>query len=197
MEPKLNNEMLRWSSRLISELKFDMAEANKLSSIIYNGLVSLPDETKNDFRRSSFISIKDRIDEMKAFQGWMVFANNIKNNPYITRAQVITMNYICFVYLGNGLFKRLKSIFHSKSVTGKCCRFLLDNPIRAFRNAIAHGNWKYLPDFSGMEFWSQKGSDNNESYVKYVVSQEDLSFWQALARCTAYSTYLALEEGTV
>jgi hypothetical protein len=134
------------------------------------------------------------MDELKAFQGFMVFANNIKNNPFITRAQVITMNYICFVYLGNGLFKRLKSIFYSKSVTGKCCRYLLDNPIRAFRNTIAHGNWKYLPDFSGIEFWSQKGSDNNEPHVKFEVLQQDLSFWQALARCTAYSSYLALEK---
>jgi hypothetical protein len=70
----------------------------------------------------------------------------------------------------------------------------LDNPIRAFRNAIAHGNWKYLSDFSGIEFWSQKGSDINEPYVKFEVLQEDLNFWQALARCTAYSSYLALEE---
>jgi hypothetical protein len=194
MEPKLDNEMLRWSSRLINELKFDIGEANKLSSIIYNEMISLPDDTKKDLRVSSFIPIKERIDEMKAFQGWMVFANNIKNNPFVTIAQVITMNYVCFVYLGNGLFKKLKSIFNSQNVTGKCCRFLLNNPVQAFRNAIAHGNWKYLPDFSDIEFWSQKGSDINESYARFEVLQEDLSFWQALARCTAYSSYLALEE---
>ena len=67
-----------------------------------------------------------------------------------------------------------------------------DNPVRAFRNAIAHANWKYLSDYSGLEYWARKSSDPSEPLSRFEVSQSDLSFWQALARCTAYANFLSL-----
>jgi hypothetical protein len=57
---------------------------------------------------------------------------------------------------------------------------------------VAHSNWNYLPDFSGLEFWANKGNDPNEQPSEFVVLQEELSYWQALARCTAYASYLSL-----
>ncbi len=122
----------------------------------------------------------------------MDFASNVTSNPGVTRAQVITQNYVCFVYLSEAWFRELCKIAGSGTVTKKCCKFLTDNPIRAFRNAISHSNWCYKSDFSGIEYWARKGSDANEPMVKFEVSQSELNFWQTLARCTAYTSYLSI-----
>jgi len=66
--------------------------------------------------------------------------------------------------------------------------------IRAFRNAIAHANWKYKGDFSGIIFWARKGNQKNESLTKWEVNQEDLNFWQALSRCTGYVVLTELRD---
>lgn len=167
-------------------------QANKLGSTIENEVASLTNEKKKELISSDHVTPQNRIGELVAFQGWMDFANKIRDNPYITRAQVITQNYICFVYLGDALFKNLKAALPPPLVTGRCCRFLLNNPIRAFRNAISHSNWRYKEDFSGLEFWARKGAMPDEPLVYFEVSQEELSYWQALSRCVAYSAYMAL-----
>ena len=79
----------------------------------------------------------------------------------------------------------------SGSTTKRCCKFLTDNPVRPFRNAIAHSNRRYLSDFSGLKFWTKKGNDPDERPSKFVVAQAKLSFWQSLAKCTAYASYLS------
>ncbi|MDA8351432.1 MAG: hypothetical protein M0038_22030, partial [Pseudomonadota bacterium] len=78
------------------------------------------------------------------------------------------------------------------SVTRKCARFLTNNPVRAFRNAVAHGNWRYRDDFTGLVFWARKGSDPSEDLHQFEVGQHELNFWQALSRGVAYSAYLHL-----
>jgi hypothetical protein len=115
-----------------------------------------------------------------------------KPHPVVVRAQVVCQNYICFVYLGESCFNVLKKELPPGSAAKKCCRFLTDNPIRAFRNAVAHANWRYLPDFTGLEYWARKGAEPTEPMVRFEVSQQALSFWQALARCTAYASFLTL-----
>lgn len=117
-------------------------------------------------------------------------------HPVVVRAQVVYQNYICFVYLGESCFNVLKKELPSGSTAKKCCKFLTDNPVRAFRNAMAHANWRYLPDFSGLEYWARKGTEPTEPMVRFEVSQQDLCFWQALARCTAYASFGTLEGRT-
>ena len=145
-------------------------------------------KAKGQATEGSVISLNDRIGELSAFQAFMEL-----DLPHeLIRAKVIVQNYVCFVYLGEACFKALRKSLPNGSTAKKCCKFLTDNPVRAFRNALAHGNWRYLPDFSGLEYWAQKGSDATEPLSKFVVSQEELNFWSALARCTAYSIYAGL-----
>ena len=106
--------------------------------------------------------------------------------PARTRAQVVYQCYVCFIYLGDAWFKVLRKQMPDGSATKRCCKFLTDNPVRAFRNAIAHGNWDYLKDFTGLEFWARKGDIGEEPLSRFEVSRDDLAFWQALARCVAY-----------
>jgi hypothetical protein len=132
------------------------------------------------------------MEELIAFQGFMDHVRELGDSPVVVRAQVVYQNYICFVYLGESCFNVLKKELPSSSTAKKCCKFLTDNPVRAFRNAVAHANWRYLPDFSGLEFWAQKGAEPNEPMVHFEVSQNDLGFWQAVARATAYAAFLSL-----
>jgi hypothetical protein len=57
-------------------------------------------------------------------------------------------------------------------------RFLTDNPVRAFRNAVAHGNWQHKPDFCGLAFWARRGDDPMEALTEFEVSQNELNVWQ-------------------
>lgn len=191
---RLDSQMKEWAARLMNpdELGLGLGETNRLATSIAADVRALPEETKQEIRLSSNVTVSDRIDELVCFQSWMDFAQTLPKSPGVTRTQVIAQNYICFVYLGDALFKVLKRSAPAKSTTRRCSAFLIDNPVRAFRNAIAHANWRYLEDFSGLEFWARKGADVEEEPVRWEVSQDDLSFWQALARTTAYASLLSL-----
>lgn len=177
-----------WSKRLL-ELRIDEDESKKLATTIASQIRWLPATVKKEIQSSSPFDIRKRYDELIAFQSWMDIVHSAPQHPAIVRAQVIVQNYICFVYLNESCFKILKKHLPDNCAAKKCCNFLINNPVRAFRNAIAHSNWCYKDDFSGIKFWAKKGAEEKEPLVEWEVSQEDLSFWQALARCVAYAAY--------
>lgn len=119
-------------------------------------------------------------------------ASAMRTSPVATRVHVLVQNYVAFVYMSDCLFVPLRKAPDSTAVR-RVCRFLTDNPVRAFRNAIAHGNWCYKDDYSGMRFWAKKGSETTEPMIEWAVEQNDLDFWQALARCAAYTVLLMLD----
>ena len=192
----LDEQMRQWATRLRDDLKIGPSESNCLASTISSEVSALEAATLNEIRSESPVCFSDRLDELVAFQAFVDVAHTVTNSPAFTRAQVIVQNYVCFVYLGDAWFKRLGKCAALGSTTKKCVRFLTNNPIRAFRNALAHANWKYNSDFSGLEFWARKGADQNEPMQKFAVSQTDLNFWQALARCTAYSSFTAIQDAS-
>jgi len=189
----LDQQMHQWSTRLRDDLRIGPPESNQLATTIAREVADLPDEAKQRAREASQIPLETRIEELVAFQGWMDLVHSATEpHPVVVRAQVVYQNYICFVYLGESCFSILKKELPSGSTAKKCCKFLTDNPVRAFRNALAHANWRYLPDFSGLEYWARKGSEPTKLMARFEVSQQDLTFWQALARCTAYASFPTL-----
>src|SRR6185369_5608672 len=104
---------------------------------------ALPAEVVAEIKSQDAVGFDARLEELIAFQAFMDRANSVPSHPSVVRAQVITQNYLCFVYLGDSGFKVLQKHTAPTSTTRKCCRFLNDNPVRAFRNAIAHANWRY------------------------------------------------------
>ena len=185
----LDKQMQFFSNRLMSEVKLTPEMAAKLATNISSDVRFLSMEQKAKIKAASPVPLTDRLDELKAFQGWMEQANTIRNNPYVTRAQVLSQSYICFVYLPESCFRILAKACLSGSAAKKCAQFLINNPVRAYRNAIAHANWTYRTDFKALIYWARKGSDLNEPLERFEVEQEDLAFWQALSRCVAYASY--------
>jgi hypothetical protein len=184
-----------WYPRLRDDVGIGKEESAALATTIASEVGKLPKETLELAGEDSTILFKDRVDELTAFQRFMDYVRRAPApDPAIVRAQVILQNYICFVYLGDSCFRTLRKLLPSESTAKKCCVFLTDNPVRAFRNAMAHGNWKYNVDFTGLTFWARKGSGSQEPMIRFEVSQLDLDFWQALARCVAYVTASVLAD---
>jgi hypothetical protein len=187
---QLDEQLAKWSDRLTSAVKITASESRKLATNIALEVRFLPQDAKASIIGASPISLSDRVNELIAFQGWMdIVRRSPSKSSHVVRAQVITQNYICFVYLPESCFRALSKAAPTGSVTRRCAQFLSDNPIRAFRNAIAHANWTYRDDFGALIYWARKGSGVDEVMEKFEVPQDELSFWQALSRCVAYAAF--------
>jgi hypothetical protein len=189
----LDQQMAVFSEHLKRDVKVPSSAALKLATTMAADVRFLPVEAKAELRASTPVAIADRLAEVQAFQSWMDVARTIQN-PIVTRAQVITQNYICFVYLPESLFRVLAKHCPSGSAARKSAQFLSNNPVRAFRNAVAHANWTYRHDFGALVYWARKGADPDEPLQRFEVEQEELSFWQSLSRCLAYASLTNLGE---
>jgi hypothetical protein len=169
-----------------------MEVASKLATHISANVRFLTAHQKSQIRDASPVPIQDRIQELIAFQGWMELASEIKGDPRITRAQALSQNYVCFVYLPEPCFRVLSKVTPAGSAAKKCAKFLSGNPIRSFWNAIAHSNWTYRPDFEAIVYWARKGADSGEPLERFEVDQDTLNYWQKLSRCVAYAAFLNL-----
>lgn len=190
---RLDSQLKAFSDRLMKAVGLQEAETGKVATLVAADVRFLEPAARAQVRAASPVPLLDRLDELRAFQEWMDLASGIGGNPAVTRAQVIVQNYVCFVYLGEACFRVLRTTSKPCSATRRCCQYLTDNPIRAFRNAIAHSNWTYARDFGGLVFWARKGLDPGEVLSRFEVSQEDLNFWQTLSRGVAYAAYTSLE----
>ena len=186
----LDRQMSAYGPYLRDEFLLNPAESNALATTLATEISALPDADLQGLLTAETVPLSERLDELVGFQSFMDLVHANPGHPGLTRAQVITQNYISFVYLGDACFKTLRKCAPSGSVTKRCCKFLSDNPVRAFRNAVAHANWKYKSDFSGLIFWSRKGDAPSDPLTRFEVTQTDLGFWQALARCVAYVAFM-------
>ncbi len=185
----LDQQMAAWSARLVSEVKISTTDSVKLGTTIASEVRFLSRGAKEEIAAESPIAVSDRLQELIAFQGWMDTVINSEVSPFVVRAQVITQNYICFVYLPEACFRILSKNLPGGSTTKKCAKFLSNDRIRAFRNAIAHANWSYRADFGGILYWARKGPEPSDPLLKFEVLQQELAFWQALSRCVAYAAF--------
>ncbi len=190
---RLDGQLKTFSDRLKKAVRLEEQETGKVATSVAAEVRFLEPVSRAEVHAAGPVPLRDRLDELQAFQGWMDLASTVPGNAAVTRAQVIVQNYVCFVYLGEACFRALRRTARPGSVTRRCCEYLTDNPIRAFRNAIAHSNWTYAPDFSGLVYWARKGSDPDEALTRFEVTQRELDFWQALSRGVAYAAYTSIE----
>jgi hypothetical protein len=191
----LDDQMRQWTPKLSNDLGVDPAAALSVATAVMKEVAHLPLSSKVRLKEKSVVPLELRLEEIVAFQMWMDLVRRQPHPPpEMVRAQVIAQNYVCFVYLGEAWFKALREIMPPGTVTRKLCQFLTDNPVRAFRNALAHGNWRYAGDYGSLIYWARKGSELSEPLVEFSVEAVDLDFWQSAARCTAYSSFLSMLE---
>ncbi len=192
---KLDSQLKHFENRLRNDVKVEEKHITSICSTIYQELSQLPYDDLVKIRNSSPVNLEIRIEELKAFNMMMnrMTKTELKRFPEMVRAQVIVQNYISFVYLKDNCFEVTKKVIPTGTLTKRICKFLLNNPVRAFRNSIAHGNWQYSDDFSGLKYFAHKGEIKEEAEVQemseFFVSNEELGFWQGLSRATAYAIY--------
>ena len=146
---QLDRQVGAFSSQLRTVVGLTDDEATKVATLIAAEVRFMEPPQRAAILAASPVPLYHRLEELSAFQAFMGIASRNRGNPPLTRAQVIVQNYVCFVYLSEACFFALRKNSKSASVTRRCCEFLTDNPIRAFRNAIAHSNWSYAPILRG------------------------------------------------
>ena len=187
----IDDQMGCYRACLIEKVKLSNENhITKLATTISSEVRFLTSSKKKAFRDLDLLSTEDRIEEFISFQLYSDILNrNPDARPAFVRARVVYQNYLCFVYASESLFKLLNRFSEPGSASKKCSKFLIRRDLHYFRNAIAHANWRYANDFSGIEFWSRKSGTSDQMH-KFFVCQDELGFWQALSRCTAYATLL-------
>jgi hypothetical protein len=183
-----DNMLSAFSTKLRDDLGIEPPASLKLASYIRDEIRSLPLNSLPTLSGDSPLALKDRWEMLNLLVNWLIGSRNDPN----TYGQILSLNYIAFVYLGDTTFKVLRKELTKDTVCRKCCVYLTDNPVRAFRNAIAHGNWRFAPDGSAIDFWARKGDNPGEDMVRWRLTRTDLRFCQSLALATAYATMLAL-----
>ena len=163
---------------------------NEISTKIKKDLSYLGKEDILKIQNHSPVNLSDRIQELGRFDKLMHTVN--KHSKNITGNQmacIITYrNYMMFVYLKDNCFEITKSLVKDGSLTKKICKKLTSEKIRSFRNAIAHGNFR-LADRETIEFHASKSSKIANTMTKFIVTNDELQYWQELARITAYTIY--------
>ena len=170
-----------WAGRLRDDVLVAPADCTRLASAIAAEMAGAADATVRRVADASPVPLRARLDELVAYQAFADLTNGTPH-PAVVRARVIAQCYICFVYLKDRWFHSLAEAFPEDATVARVARYLTAGRVRSFRNAFAHGNWRYAGDFSGLEFWDRGFSAPDK------VSQEDLNFWQSLSRCAAYVT---------
>src|SRR5713101_3556353 len=96
---RLDEQMAVWSDKIVSEIKILEDDSRKLATKIASDVRFLSPDVKAEIAAASPVALRDRLQELRAFQTWMDMVANSNTSPFVVRAQVLTQNYICFVYL--------------------------------------------------------------------------------------------------
>lgn len=183
-----DRKMREWKDRLQAEVGLTEEASENLSTTIYREVLN---SNPTDILPPDVISYADRLNEVALFMNWSAESRLFEPNPLWDHAKLVLSYYVCFVYLGETCFIRLRKLLRS-TATGRCCNYLTENPVRAFRNAIAHGNWQIGNGV--IHFWARKGNDPNEYLFKFEVPDQDIQFWFFLSLCVGKSAFAALTE---
>jgi hypothetical protein len=193
MEYDLNEDditMRSWGPRLRDDLCITEAASLALATSIFNEVRGLREKLSQE-PLSGVVSLAHRLNEVALFMNYLADRQAGGNVSVLEQhSHVVLSSYICFVYLGDACFTRLRKIAPNGSISKRCCKFLTENPVRAFRNAVAHANW--LVEDNRVVFWARKGRDKNEPLEKFIVHDSDRAFWFFLSLCVAKATYAAL-----
>jgi hypothetical protein len=185
---QLDDRLGEFSTKLRDDLAIEPPSSLKLATTIYNEIRALPIDKLPTLAGESPLSLKDRHEQLMAVLEWWRNFPADRNNCGL----YMTLNYFCFVYLSESCFKILRKELPPGSIARKCCEYLTDNPVRAFRNAVAHGNWRATLDGSAIDFWARKGSQPDEAMSRFRFTVNDLNFCYCLSIATAHAAMLAL-----
>ena len=161
-----------------------------LATTIHSEIAALDESTINRLRQTIMLPPERYVEELTAFQAWTEIAQSHKDNPVVVRARVMTELYVAFVWLRDSVVKPTAATLAPGSALRCVEQFLSNGQRRHLRNAIAHGRWCYLPDFTGLEYWAEPS--RGQPHERYEIANSELGAWQVLSRGTAIAVLLSL-----
>ncbi len=165
---------------------------DRLASTIYAEVRSLDDASVNRLRGAMPIPPERYVEEMLAFQKWTEVARQNRRDPFVVRARVMTELYVAFVWLRDSVRVPVREAVGEGTTTWTVCHFLESGPRRLLRNAIAHGRWTYLADFSGIEYWAEPS--RGKPLQRYEIKQDEFGPLQTVSRGASIAMLLALTD---
>jgi len=164
-------------------------------SAVYAEIRSLPESAHNRIRSSMKLAPERFLDELSSFQAFeeIVLADGpALVPPPVMRARLIVLLYTSFVMLRDSMLASVREEVPSESVSRRVFEFLAKDDLRRFRNSIAHGNWDYAADFTGLVYWAEPS--RGSPHVEYRVDEQTFDFWHRLSRAASYAAVLALTD---
>jgi hypothetical protein len=204
----IDERMRRHSRRLVDEVRIQPTQAHSVATTIFDEIRGAIDaDLLKAIRDSSPMDIQRRLLFFEDYNVWDVVIRGASKCPtrhplppqIVQRAYVemqwVVHLYCSFVFAGDGLFEVLKKRGPAGSCVRKCSAFIRENPVRALRNAVAHGNWQVVaPSFGSLDYWARKGESKDEPILQFHASLDDLRFYLDLTWCTAWASFLAVKE---
>jgi hypothetical protein len=202
----LDEQFRPYAPRTVEVLKIPYEQANSLATTIFQEITHADDaQLLSDLEGSSPLSLKHRLFFFENYQIWEGFiapkltcpsshvlpAERVSNSFHEMLA--IIQIYVSFVFAGDGLFQVLAKKAPKNSCVRKCSHYIRENPLRALRNAVAHGNW-HLVYPNSLRYWARKGPDPNEPLTQFDATADDMNFYLSLTRCVAWATLLSINE---
>jgi hypothetical protein len=120
----LDSQIAAFRIQLKDWVGIDGDIAGKLATTVAAELRFLPVEAKKEILQATPVDVTARWAELMAFQAFMDHVAAARTvHPAVVRAQVLYQNYMCFVYLGEALFRILVKSAPPNSASRKCARF--------------------------------------------------------------------------
>lgn len=199
----IDSQMRPHARRLEEKVGIQPTQARSLATTIFGEISASDANLREAIRNSSPVSVKRRLLFFEDYQVWDTViraASHCPSNPapppQIVRRSYVEMQwvihlYCSFIFAGDSLFEVLKKKGPAGSCTRKCTAFIRENPIRALRHAVAHGNWQLQTETS-VDYWARKGESMDAALTQYQATYDDLKFYLDLTRCTAWASFLAV-----
>lgn len=82
----LDRQVGAFASRLTAAVGLSAAEATKLATLVAAEVRFLDTDSKAEVIAASPVSLRNRLDELRAFQRWTEIASDVRRNPAVVRA---------------------------------------------------------------------------------------------------------------
>jgi hypothetical protein len=181
--------MHAYSPKLRDDLNLTPQASNRFATTIADEVRELPDEVLRKIRDEDEVGLYCRLVELEALGQFMEFVVKNKEKPdgvqSLNRMAFACQFYYGFVYFNDACCDRLRDSALADSTLRKCCTYLNNYPVRGFRNAVAHGNWRHTGDGKCVRIYYSKEKDPTKNRLEYPIPLVEVDFWTILARMTA------------
>lgn len=193
----LDRRISRFEERLAREVGISPPDAARsLATAVHTELEELGDDFLDSIKDSSPLSPGMRLSLFHEYKLWRTEIEpsvqcpasdlppeNVKRS-FGTVVILLPHLYFGFVFPGDSVFEVLSDHTRLGSAAHRCSTFLRSSERRAFRNAIAHGNWNLDWEAQNLKYFARIHKSSSD-FAEFTVSIADVRFWLELSQlCT-------------